>query len=49
MLTIAPIPAFDDNYIWLIFDQASLRSQGKPTGDTTADVFTTVRGWKDNF
>jgi hydroxyacylglutathione hydrolase len=29
--------------------QASLRSQGKPTGKSTADVFTTVRGWKDNF
>ena len=29
--------------------QASLRSQGRPTGETTADVFTIVRGWKDNF
>ena len=29
--------------------QASLRSQGKLEGETTADVFTTVRGWKDNF
>ena len=29
--------------------QASLRSQGKSTGESTADIFTTVRGWKDNF
>jgi len=29
--------------------QASLRSQGKLQGETTADIFTTVRGWKDNF
>jgi len=29
--------------------QASLRSQGKLQGETAADVFTTVRGWKDNF
>jgi hydroxyacylglutathione hydrolase len=29
--------------------QASLRSQGKLEGESTADVFTTVRGWKDHF
>jgi hydroxyacylglutathione hydrolase len=29
--------------------QASLRSQGKLEGKSTADVFTTVRGWKDHF
>ena len=29
--------------------QASLRSQGKLEGDTTADVFTCVRSWKDHF
>ncbi|MDH3994332.1 MAG: hydroxyacylglutathione hydrolase, partial [Gammaproteobacteria bacterium] len=28
---------------------ASLRAQGKLQGETPADVFTTVRGWKDNF
>ena len=29
--------------------QAALRSQGKLQGESTEDVFTTVRGWKDNF
>jgi hydroxyacylglutathione hydrolase len=29
--------------------QASLRQQGKLQGDSTVAVFTTVRGWKDQF
>jgi hydroxyacylglutathione hydrolase len=29
--------------------QAALRNQGKLQGESTEDVFTTVRGWKDNF
>ena len=29
--------------------QASLQQQGKLEGASTVDVFTTVRGWKDNF
>jgi hydroxyacylglutathione hydrolase len=29
--------------------QASLRQQGKLQGDSTVDVFTTVRAWKDHF
>jgi hydroxyacylglutathione hydrolase len=28
---------------------AALRAQGKLQGETATDVFTTVRGWKDNF
>ena len=28
---------------------AALRAQGKLQGESAADVFTTVRGWKDNF
>lgn len=35
MLTIAPIPAFDDNYIWLIFDQASRQAFVVDPGDAT--------------
>lgn len=29
--------------------QSALRNQGKLQGEATVDVFTTVRGWKDNF
>ena len=29
--------------------QGSLRRQGKLKGDSTVEVFTLVRGWKDNF
>jgi hydroxyacylglutathione hydrolase len=35
MLTIAPIPAFDDNYIWLIYDQASRQAFVVDPGDAT--------------
>jgi hydroxyacylglutathione hydrolase len=29
--------------------QSSLRAQGKLEGDSTAEIFATVRGWKDSF
>ena len=33
MLTIQPIPAFDDNYIWLVFDQQSRQAFVVDPGD----------------
>jgi hydroxyacylglutathione hydrolase len=38
MLTIQPIPAFDDNYIWLLYDQQSREAFVVDPGDAAPVV-----------
>jgi len=51
MITVTPIKAFSDNYIWCLQASVTSRMQARDSIDPQdpVAVFAAVRGWKDNF